>query len=83
MAPPAPIPEDEITETIENDIIVVGAGMSGLTTAVAAAEQGGKVTLFSASSAPISRGGSNFARNSKVMEELKAGALRAQPLLLP
>ena len=62
MVPPAPIPEDEITETIENDIIVVGAGMSGLTTAVAAAEQGGKVTLFSASSAPISRGGSNFAQ---------------------
>ncbi len=39
MVPPAPIPEDEITETIENDIIVVGAGMSGLTTAVAAASR--------------------------------------------
>ena len=79
MVPPAPIPEDEITETIENDIIVVGAGMSGLTTAVAAAEQGGKVTLFSASSAPISRGGSNFARNSKVMEELKVEPFAPSP----
>ena len=79
MVPPAPIPEDEITETIENDIIVVGAGMSGLTTAVAAAEQGGKVTLFSTSSAPISRGGSNFARNSKVMEELKVEPFAPSP----
>ena len=44
--------------------------MSGFTTAVSAAEQGAKVTLFSAASAPISRGGSNYAKNSKVMEEL-------------
>lgn len=70
MIPPEPIADDQITETIENDIIVVGGGMSGFTTAVSAAEQGAKVTLFSAASAPISRGGSNYAKNSKVMEEL-------------
>ena len=70
MVPPEPIPDDEIVETVENDIIVVGGGMSGFTTAVSAAENGAKVTLFSAASAPISRGGSNYARNSKVMEEL-------------
>lgn len=70
MIPPEPISDEQITETIENDIIVVGGGMSGFTTAVSAAEQGGKVTLFSAASAPISRGGSNYAKNSKVMEEL-------------
>lgn len=70
MIPPEPIADDQIAETIENDIIVVGGGMSGFTTAVSAAEQGAKVTLFSAASAPISRGGSNYAKNSKVMEEL-------------
>ena len=70
MIPPDPVDENEIGETIENDIIVVGGGMSGFTTAVSAAEQGVKVTLFSTSSAPISRGGSNYARNSKVMKEL-------------
>ena len=70
MIPPEPVPDDQITETVENDIIVVGGGMSGFTTAVSAAEQGAKVTLFSAASAPISRGGSNYAKNSKVMEEL-------------
>ena len=67
--PPAPIPEEEIAEVIEDDIIVVGAGMSGLTTALSAAQNGASVTLFSGSSHPISRGGSNFAKNSKVMEE--------------
>ena len=67
--PPAPIPEDQIAEVIEDDIIIIGSGMSGLTTAVSAAQNGASVTLFSASSHPISRGGSNFAKNSKVMEE--------------
>lgn len=70
MIPPEPIADDRIVETVENDIIVVGGGMSGFTTAVSAAENGAKVTLFSAASAPISRGGSNYACNSKVMEEL-------------
>lgn len=83
MVPPAPIPEDEITETIENDIIVVGAGMSGLTTAVAAAEQGGKVTLFSSFQRP------HQPRRFQLRPQLQgdggaeSGALRAQPLLLP
>lgn len=79
MVPPEPIPADQITEVVENDIIIVGSGMSGLTTAVAAAEKGGKVTLFSASSGPISRGGSNYARNSKVMEELKVEPFAPSP----
>ncbi|MEG2934700.1 MAG: FAD-dependent oxidoreductase, partial [Gordonibacter sp.] len=70
MIPPEPISDDRITETIENDIIVVGGGMSGFTTAVSAAEKGAKVTLFSAASAPISRGGSNYARSSKVMKAM-------------
>ena len=66
---PEPIPEDQIAETIEDDIIVVGAGMAGMCTAASAAEAGGSVTLFSASSTPISRGGSNFSAYNKVIEE--------------
>ena len=34
--PPAPIPDDQIAEVIEDEIIVVGSGMSGLTTAYSA-----------------------------------------------
>ena len=67
--PPAPIPEDQIAETIEDDIIVIGSGMSGLTTAFSAAQNGASVTLFSGSKGPISRGGSNFAKYSKTIAE--------------
>lgn len=52
-----------------DDVIVVGAGMAGICTAAACAEQGGSVTLISASSAPISRGGSNFSAYNKVIAE--------------
>lgn len=65
---PDPIAETDIAETIEAEIIVVGAGTSGLVTAVAAAEKGADVVLFSASKAPCSRGGTNHAVNSKIME---------------
>jgi len=53
----------------QDDIIVVGSGMSGLCVAASAAEAGASVTLFSASSQPISRGGSNFSAYNKVIEE--------------
>ncbi|MBR2836692.1 MAG: FAD-dependent oxidoreductase [Coriobacteriales bacterium] len=66
---PEPIPADQIAEVIEDDIIVIGSGMAGLCVAASAAEQGGSVTLFSASSQPISRGGSNFSAYNKVIEE--------------
>ncbi len=66
---PDPIPESEIAEVVEDDIIVIGGGMSGFCTAASAAEQGASVTLFTASSTPISRGGSNFSAYNKVIEE--------------
>lgn len=66
---PDPIPDDQIAETVEDDIIVIGAGMAGMCVAASAAEQGASVTLFAASSQPISRGGSNFSAYNKVIEE--------------
>ncbi|MBR2836432.1 MAG: FAD-binding protein [Coriobacteriales bacterium] len=65
---PEPIPEDAIADTQEADVIVVGCGTSGLCTAVSAVEAGASVILFSASLAPCSRGGSNHATHSKIME---------------
>lgn len=69
--PPDPIPDSDIANTIETEIVVVGGGTAGLVTANSAAENGAKVVLITASSIPISRGGSNHAVYSKVME--KAG----------
>ncbi len=65
---PDPIPESDIANTVEADIIVVGAGTSGLVCANSAVENGAKVVLISASKAPVSRGGSNHAVNSKAMQ---------------
>ncbi len=65
---PDPIPESEIKQTYEADLIVVGAGYSGLCTALSALEAGVDTTVFAASDAPVYRGGSNHAAYSKVME---------------
>lgn len=69
MVAPEPVPDDQIKETKTHDIVVVGAGMAGLCCAVSAAEQGADVIVFSASSKPISRGGSNHAIGSKYQAE--------------
>jgi succinate dehydrogenase/fumarate reductase flavoprotein subunit len=77
---PDPIPEDQIAETIETEIVVVGCGTSGLMVANSAAEAGGKTIIVSASSKPTSRGGSNNAIYCKVFERL--GLPRVTPWML-
>ncbi|MCI8566605.1 MAG: FAD-dependent oxidoreductase [Lachnospiraceae bacterium] len=67
---PDPIADDQIAETIEHDVIVIGAGMSGLCCAVSAQDHGADVLLFSASSVPYARGGSNHAIGSKHQKEM-------------
>lgn len=44
--PPDPIPEEEIKETVTTDVVVCGAGISGMCAAVAAAQEGAKVVLL-------------------------------------
>ncbi|MBR2834700.1 MAG: FAD-binding protein [Coriobacteriales bacterium] len=66
---PDPIPEDQISQVIEHDFVIVGAGMAGVCTAVAAAEEGCDVIVVTASSTAISRGGSNHAIGSKYQIE--------------
>ena len=39
---PSPIPKKEIMEVITADVVVVGAGLAGLTAAGSAAEKGAK-----------------------------------------
>ncbi len=61
------LPADQIKSTVEADVIVIGAGTSGLITANSAMDEGLDVVLISASTKPISRGGSNGAAYSKAM----------------
>lgn len=67
---PDPIDESLIKEVIEHEVIVIGAGMSGLCCAVSAQHFGADVVLFSASKIPYARGGSNHAIGSKHQKEM-------------
>lgn len=68
--PPAPIPDSEIKQRISAEIVVVGAGTSGLVCANAAVEHGADVVVIASSAAPVGRGGSVHAFNSRLMRKL-------------
>ena len=67
--PPEPIPDDQIANVVENDVVIIGGGTSGLVTAARLLEAGVGVTLIAQSGIPVGRGGSMFAMGSKLMKE--------------
>lgn len=67
FAKPAPI--TDISETVEADVVVVGAGNGGCVAAVSAAELGAKVVWVEKNSGPITWAGEIGAYNSKLMKE--------------
>jgi succinate dehydrogenase/fumarate reductase flavoprotein subunit len=69
LTPPAPIEADRIEETVEAEIVIIGAGFSGLSCALSAAESGASVILLERMDRVIGRGGSIFAMNTELMEE--------------
>ena len=52
MAKPDPIAEDDIVETLECDVLVIGAGISGVPAASIAAERGAKVICVEKGATP-------------------------------
>lgn len=66
--PPKPVADSDITQTIEAEVVVIGSGVSGMVCAAKAAQDGANVVLFSASSMPVFRGGSNHGINTKVQK---------------
>lgn len=68
---PAPeIREREIKKTIDTDIVVIGAGLSGISAALSAAQLGAKVHVVDTNSGPAFRGGHITAFDSKVQKKL-------------
>ena len=66
--PPEPIREELIADTVQAELVVVGEGLAGLSTALSGLEAGLDTLLVTASTHPVGRGGSVFAAYSKVME---------------
>ena len=66
LEPAEPI---EAAGSVDADIVVVGAGFSGLCCALSAAEAGASVILIERLDQVIGRGGSIFAMGSKLMDE--------------
>jgi fumarate reductase flavoprotein subunit len=68
--PPDPIPASAIRETIASDVVVVGCGLSGLSTALSAVEAGAKVTVLEMIGAPTGHGKDNAAIGSRLQKKL-------------
>jgi fumarate reductase flavoprotein subunit len=66
---PPPIPAKEIKETITADVVVLGAGISGLTAALSAAEAGAKTILLEKSPNFNNRGLHNAAIASRLQKQ--------------
>jgi len=67
--PPPPIPAKDIKETITSDVVVVGAGIAGLTATVSAAEAGAKTILIEKGPSFNNRGLHNAAIASRMQKE--------------
>ena len=66
---PDPIAESDITETVDADVVVIGAGFSGLCCALSAVENGASVAMIERMDHVTGRGGSIYAMNSKLTKE--------------
>ncbi|MBS5479294.1 MAG: FAD-binding protein [Coriobacteriia bacterium] len=67
---PAPISDDEIVETIETEVLILGAGNAGCSAACSAVENGAKVLVCEKTAQVNGRGGVVGACNSRLNKEL-------------
>lgn len=70
LAKPDPIPDDQISETLEADIVVVGAGNAGAVATATAAEEGASVIVLQKVECVFSHGFVFTAIGSKMQADL-------------
>ena len=68
-AAPPPIPQKDIKEVIDTDVVVVGAGISGVCAAISAAEAGARLVHIEKGDSTHTRGHGNAALGSKLQKE--------------
>jgi fumarate reductase flavoprotein subunit len=68
-AKPEPIPDSEIAETLETDVVVVGAGMAGSNAALMASKSGADVIVLQKEATAISNGAGIGAWGTTAMTE--------------
>ncbi|HML41015.1 MAG TPA: FAD-dependent oxidoreductase [Bellilinea sp.] len=68
--PPAAIADSDIVETIDTDVLVIGAGNSGVASACSASENGAKVIVLEKTTTINGRGGGVGACNSRLNKAL-------------
>lgn len=66
---PEPIADNEIVETREADVLIIGAGLAGCAAAARAAEMGASVIVLEKNTEPSSRGVHYASSDSKLMRE--------------
>ena len=66
--PVKPIPKSQISKVITADVVVIGAGLSGMAAALSAAEQGATVQVVDKNPSWAARGGHITAFGSKVQQ---------------
>ena len=69
-AAPAPISDDEVVETLEADIVVIGGGISGAVAAATAVEAGKNVVVFQKAATALSHGSGAAAWRNKRSEPI-------------
>lgn len=68
--PPTPIPESSIKEIITSEVVVVGGGISGMSSALSAVEAGAKVLLMEMTGRSQGHGRDNAAIGSRLQKKL-------------
>lgn len=70
LTPPEAVSEDAIVRCLDTDVLVAGAGLSGLCTALRAAQNGLKVIVCEKTATYVGRGGMFGSTDSRLMREL-------------
>jgi succinate dehydrogenase/fumarate reductase flavoprotein subunit len=70
LIPPDPITDDQISQTFDTEIVVVGGGLSGLAAARSAAEKGARVAVIEKGESFQYRSGQFGIYNSKLQQQL-------------